>query len=1382
MLNAAGSATPQALGTAAAGTSTAYSREDHVHALPTASQIGAISTDQQSGFATLTAGTLTTSQVAALTGDVTSTAGNTATTVGKIQGKAVASTTPTSGQVMTWDGEQWAPATNSSGGGGGANGLTYYLNQGTAADAPTTGITGTPHQLGRTGEAAQTTLTSGSLTQNVWTLLAGFVSEATPIDPDVTLIPAGLWDFNVWAFGDANTNAGTSIRCRVYKYNGGTLTEIASPSSDQVINGTSAQYSLSALVPQTTLELTDRIYVAIEARATGSNHTVTLEFGDSTPSHVHTSLPLVGGTGLWKSIAGVLQSPASLLVNADVDAAAGIAWSKIEPSYFGAQVKVVGRDAATIQDCINLCSGATANNPFTVLIPPKAGNYVEPLALKGSVALIGLTNALNSDAIQIEGSHTYTPDLASANSNRIGFENLTFISNSLTANTISVVAGAGGVKYASQLRFSGCVFSGGKNSGVSHINTCDNVSLYIDNSRFESSTGNAASNGILQGNGPLYLSNNVLFDVFGRAIDVPVSTTLTKTATSTTGSLSLTVSDTTGLSVGQKISGTGLYSATTITAIGSGTVTMSSPPQTAGTGFTATFGQTPYIEIHDSVLAGKGTEVVRLGNGLLTCNTSNFTNTASGGSGINMLTGYAAAAGEIPAKSTTVGIVNSSFTIYDNTTAYTITGAVPLVFAALNGISYSNGVPGVSFSTSIGGNVTVYDYTARATSIENGGTGATTRGAALNALAGAVTNLRVLAGDGTNITLRALGAADIPNLNTSILTAGTLGTARGGTGTTSGITAITTTQLSCLTTAATANLVPQLSATGFLSTAQLATVSGLPTIAIGSLSYIPTITVDTKGRVAALTSAALTNLTSAQLGCLTTGQVANLVPQLNASGQIYTSQIATLNQNTTGTAAGLSATLAVASGGTGATTLTGLVKGNGTTAMVAATSGTDYVAGADVSSYRVTAVLDTSLSMSGATVTATKITFASGAQTDIDSHVLAAGDIIFLAASTTSPNSSATKGPWVIATAGATGVSAVWDRPVWWTTGTARAGVLFSVNRGATYQGSVWTIYPTAGSDAVITVGTTGLTALNVSLKAGLPVASGGTGATDAATARTNLSAATFAQYQIITTTGTVWTKPVGAKMINIQLFGGGGGGASGRKDATAGAAKSGGTGGSGGSYLNINVPAAFLGETESITIGAGGAGGTAITAAATDGNAGTNGGFTAFNVFRAPGGVGGNAGSATAQGAVSGILNANNSGVSSITATAGSGTPAGSTSPTQYGGAGGGSGGGISTANAALGAGDGGRSNALNIAGGVAGAAGAAGTAGTNNPNYSSGVFAVGSAGGGGGAGLAANGGDGGAGGIPASAGGGGGATTGTQSGAGGAGAVGLAIITTYF
>jgi|694.fasta_scaffold17143_18 hypothetical protein len=262
-----------------------------------------------------------------ITGDVSG--GLHTTSVDKLKGNAVAATAPTTGQTLLWNGTAWAPATPSSGGGGGANGLTYYLNQSTDADAPVTNIPGTPKQLGRTGQTTQVDVTTGSLTPDTWTLVAGFVSEATPQDPATTLIPAGLWDFNVWALGVADQNHSNSIRLKAYIYNGTTLTALGT-SAVQAIGATSQQYSVSMLVEQTTILATDRIYVAIEALATANGHTVTAQFGDNTPSHVHTSLGLIGGTGLWKNVAGVLQSPASLLVNADVDAAAAIAQSKID--------------------------------------------------------------------------------------------------------------------------------------------------------------------------------------------------------------------------------------------------------------------------------------------------------------------------------------------------------------------------------------------------------------------------------------------------------------------------------------------------------------------------------------------------------------------------------------------------------------------------------------------------------------------------------------------------------------------------------------------------------------------------------------------------------------------------------------------------------------------------------------------------------------------------------------------------------------------------------------------------------------------------------------------------------------------------------------------
>ena len=81
---------------------------------------------------------------------------------------------------------------------------------------------------------------------------------------------------------------------------------------------------------------------------------------------------------------------------------------------------------------------------------------------------------------------------------------------------------------------------------------------------------------------------------------------------------------------------------------------------------------------------------------------------------------------------------------------------------------------------------------------------------------------------------------------------------------------------------------------------------------------------------------------SAGTSALTTG----IVKSTTTTGALtiaVAGDFPTLNQNTSGTAANVTGTVAVPNGGTGATTLTGLVKGNGTSAFTAATAGTDYV-------------------------------------------------------------------------------------------------------------------------------------------------------------------------------------------------------------------------------------------------------------------------------------------------------------------------------------------------------------------------------------------------------------------------------------------------------
>lgn len=354
-----------------------------------------------------------------LTGDVSG--GLHSTSVDKLKAQPLAGTAPTAGQTLTWTGTAWAPSTPSTGGGGGANGLTYYLNQSTDADAPVTGIPGTPKQLGRTGQVTQVDVTSGELTPDIWTLVAGFVSEVTPQDPATTLIPAGLWDFNVWALGVADQNHSNSIRTRAYIYNGTTLTPLAT-SAVQAITATSAQYALSMLVEQTTLLATDRIYVAIEAFATANGHTVTAQFGDNTPSHVHTSLGLIGGTGLWKNTAGILQNPASLLVDADVDPAAAIAQSKI-----AGLTSALGAKAAQAQVEVYSTAGT-----FTWTKPAGARAYVMEAVGGGGGGGAGGKTASGTAVFGGSGGGGG------------GLTSVTYLASDLTEASYTVEVGAGG--------------------------------------------------------------------------------------------------------------------------------------------------------------------------------------------------------------------------------------------------------------------------------------------------------------------------------------------------------------------------------------------------------------------------------------------------------------------------------------------------------------------------------------------------------------------------------------------------------------------------------------------------------------------------------------------------------------------------------------------------------------------------------------------------------------------------------------------------------------------------------------------------------------------------------------------------------------------------
>lgn len=234
------------------------------------------------------------------------------------------------GKVLTWSGAEWEAATITPGGGGsGGGGLTYYFNYGVAGESPTPN--GADKQLSLTFStpAAQTAAVTAP-NGGTYATLAEFV---TPIgQPGATTIPPGIWDINAYLL--SSHVDGVFYRVAIYTWDGTTLSSPIAVSDDVELTSSSptpVEYTASVYVPQTVLTTTDRIVMRLEiTRTTAAAHTVTGYFGNGTPSHTHTAIGAPGGTGIVKVVDGIIQAPASLILNADVALNASIAVSKLD--------------------------------------------------------------------------------------------------------------------------------------------------------------------------------------------------------------------------------------------------------------------------------------------------------------------------------------------------------------------------------------------------------------------------------------------------------------------------------------------------------------------------------------------------------------------------------------------------------------------------------------------------------------------------------------------------------------------------------------------------------------------------------------------------------------------------------------------------------------------------------------------------------------------------------------------------------------------------------------------------------------------------------------------------------------------------------------------
>jgi hypothetical protein len=313
-------------------------------------------------------------------------------TVNKLQGyKLDLNGGAADGQVLQWNAasSSWRAGAVPAGGNGGG-GLVYYFDFANRSGiAPTGGLPTTgDHALSLLGR--EYAIGSGQAISNeldprfVERLLCSFVTASG--NPQVTNIPAGLWDFNVWASVDSASAIQCSIRAVVNIYNPNNSTYRYLASTDNVYlyeTDTIAQYILNATVPQTGIQSYERIYIELFGKKyTTNNRTITLYFDSYRPSHVHTTIPSIAGDGVVKVVNGVFQSPATGIFDADVDNAANIAQSKI--ANLSSDLTTIRNTGTALDTKIGALSGTLTNNYLTTSSASTTYATIANLASTGS--------------------------------------------------------------------------------------------------------------------------------------------------------------------------------------------------------------------------------------------------------------------------------------------------------------------------------------------------------------------------------------------------------------------------------------------------------------------------------------------------------------------------------------------------------------------------------------------------------------------------------------------------------------------------------------------------------------------------------------------------------------------------------------------------------------------------------------------------------------------------------------------------------------------------------------------------------------------------------------------------------------------------------------
>ncbi|MEY2914296.1 MAG: Synechococcus phage [Cyanobacteriota bacterium] len=198
------------------------------------------------------------------------------------------------GGVHTW---AFNDSTGAPGGGGG--GKVYYFNGGVSM-----GTFGgfTMYELGDTANTGAAANFTRSTTGNI----ANFITD--PGKPGLLQIPAGVWTIDAYLNETGGGSNSAEIYVAVEKWDGSTITTIATSPIEQITNGNVIDlYTWSVTIPTTALAVTDRIIIQFYIQNTNGK-TVTLYTQNGYVGEVHTTFT----TGIG-AING-LTAPAQYLV------------------------------------------------------------------------------------------------------------------------------------------------------------------------------------------------------------------------------------------------------------------------------------------------------------------------------------------------------------------------------------------------------------------------------------------------------------------------------------------------------------------------------------------------------------------------------------------------------------------------------------------------------------------------------------------------------------------------------------------------------------------------------------------------------------------------------------------------------------------------------------------------------------------------------------------------------------------------------------------------------------------------------------------------------------------------------------------------------------